>query len=252
MANGGAILTGPAGIIFCEGKRLGWGQSGSVFAASVYILSIPVILIASVSPWLLSHFQVAHYRHMLPIHFLLILSFGVLIAQGIEKIRSVYGELISHRVGITLMIGIISIFSINQISMSQRQVIESSIEINHMRAAYREVIESGEFWNLKEVHVIRPKLDRSYNGHLNDRELAPATMAHPGHILQITRAVLREILPLDQLFKVNLVDCGFDRKCTQNAAENALILTQSKFGDPLPELHPKHAIIDYSQLNKNP
>ena len=182
---------------------------------------------------------------------LLILSFGVLITQGIKKIRSVYGEIISHRVGIALMIGIIAIFSINQISMSQRQIIESSIEINHMRAAYHEVIESGEFWNLKEVHVTRPKLDRSYNGHLNDREFLPATMANPGHILQITRAVLREILPLDQLFKVNLVDCGFDRKCTQTAPKNALIISQSKFGTPLPELHPNHVILIFPNSIKN-
>ena len=48
------------------------------------------------------------------------------------------------------------------------------------------------------------------------------------------------------------MDCGFDRKCTQTAPKNALIISQSKFGTPLPELHPNHVIIDFSQLNKKP
>jgi F5/8 type C domain len=247
------ILLGPAGIMFYEGRRLDWGRSGSIFATVVYLLSIPVILIASVSPWLLSHFPEApYYRHMLPIHFFLILSFGILVVRGIEKARTIYGESVSQRIGTALMIGLISVFSVNQISMSQHQVIESSIEINHMRSAYRELVESGKLWKLREIHVVRPELDRSYDGRPIDREFLPATMAHPGHILQMTRAVLREILPSEQLYKINLVDCGFDRECVHMAPTNALVISQSKFGTPLPELHNNHALIDYSLLNKKP
>jgi hypothetical protein len=247
-----AILLGPAGIMFYEGQRLGWGRSGSILAAAVYLIGVLVILVVSVAPWLLSHFPGAPYRHMLPIHFLLILSFGLLITRGFEKIRRLYGEYIAQQVGLTVMVAIVAVFSTNQITLSQRQVIESSIEINHMRFAYREIIANEKFWDLKEIHLIRPKRDRSYNGHLNDREFAPATMANPGHILQMTRAVLREILTLDQLFKINLVNCDFDRECAHTAPKNALVISQSNFGAPIPELHPNHAIIDYSHLNKKP
>lgn len=246
------ILFGPAGIMFYEGQRLRWGRSGSILAAIVYLLSIPVILVASVAPWLLSHFQEAPYRHMLPIHFLLVLSFGILITRGIENIRRLFVKQTAHQIGQVTMVAIVAIFSINQITLSQRQVVESSIEINHLRAAYRAMIANRTLWDLKEIHVIRPKQDRGYEGHPIDREFAPATMAHPGHILQMTRAVLREILPLDQLYKLNLVDCSFDRECTQTVPTHALVITQSKYGTPLPELHANHAIIDFSQLNKKP
>ena len=247
-----SILLSPAGIMFYEGQRLGWGQSRSILAAVVYLISVPVILVVSVSPWLLSHFPSAPYRHMLPIHFFLILSFGVLISRGIEKIRSLYGKLFAQQTEFATMVTLITVFCVNQISLSQGQVIESSIEINHMRSSYREFVESGKFWGLKEIHVVRPKHDRSYNGYRTDREFAPATMAHPGHVLQMTRAVLRETLPLDQLFRINLMDCGFDRECVLTAPKNALVISQSKFDAPLPKLHPNHAIIDYSQLNRKP
>jgi F5/8 type C domain len=136
--------------------------------------------------------------------------------------------------------------------MSQHQVIESSIEINHMRSAYRELVESGKLWKLREIHVVRPKLGRSYDGYPTDREFLPATMAHPGHILQMTRAVLREILPSDQLFRINLVDCGFDRECVRAAPKNALVISLNKPNNPLPELNPNLTIIDYTHLNKSP
>lgn len=247
-----AILLGPAGIMFYEGRRLGWGRSGSILAAAVYLASVPVILVASVSPWLLSHFSGATYRHMLPIHFFLILSFGILVARGIEKIHRVYGEQISHRTETALMIGLISIFSINQIALSQRQVIDSTIELSYMRAVFREMVESGKLWNLNEIHIVRPVMGRSYDGQPTDREFSPATMANPEHILQITRAVLRDTLSPEQLRRIHLVDCIFDRSCARSAPENVLVVSQGEYGSPLPALRKNHAIINYSRLNKAP
>lgn len=240
-----SILLGPAGIMYYEGQRLDWGQSTSILAATVYLLSVPVIVIASMSPWLFSHFPGAAYRHVLPIHFFLILSFGILITKGIEKINKLYGEQIAHRVGSALLVILVSIFSINQISLSQLQVFDSTIEINYIRSAYQEVIEMDEFQSLQEVHIVRPKIGHHYNGHPIDREFAPATMANPEHIFQMTHAVLREILLPSQLRQVSLVDCRFDRKCVDSAPNNALVISQSNYGSQIPELRKNHIVIKF-------
>ncbi|MDH3256582.1 MAG: hypothetical protein OEM27_03100, partial [Nitrospinota bacterium] len=98
------ILLGPAGIMFYEGERLNWGRTLSILAVVLYALSIPAIAVASVFPWFLSHTLGDVYRHMLPIHFLLILSFGILVTRGIEKLKLIYGELSARRIESTILV----------------------------------------------------------------------------------------------------------------------------------------------------
>ena len=246
------ILFGPAGIMFYEGQRLGWGRSKSILAVAGYLLSVPVILIASVSPWLLSHFPGAPYRHMLPIHFFMVLSFGVLISHGIQRISGIYGENNGRKAEYALAVVMIAIFCIQQISLSQLQVFDSTVEINRMRAAYREAIISEGLHNIKEIHVIRPELGRHYNGRRIDREFFPTTMTQSGHLVSMTHAVLREMLSTEQLLRLNLKYCGYDRTCAQAASQEELVISQSNKGIPANDLRKPHIIVNYSNLNKIP
>ena len=246
------IFLAPSGIIYFEGQRLGWGLSGSIIAATTYSIGVPIIALASMAPWFFSHFPGVAYRHILPVHFFLILSFGILLARGIETVKRLFSKNAGRRIELMVMLAIIALFSINQIPLSQHQVADSTIEINHMRAAYREMVANGRFWELKEIHIIRPKIGRDFTGHRIDREFAPATMANPEHILQMTHAVLRETLSPAEQKRVHLMDCRFDRNCAISAPQNALVISQSKFGTPLPDIRKNHAIIDFSQLNKAP
>lgn len=246
------VFLTPSGIIYFEGQRLGWSLSVRVLAVAIYSISVPIIALASMAPWFLSHFPSIAYRHIMPVHFFFILSFGILLTRGIEAVKKLFSEQTRRRIESTFIFAVIAVFSINQISLSLHQVIESSVEVNYMRAAYREMVESGKFWKSKEIHVVRPAVGRSYDGRPTDREFLPATMANPEHILQMTHAILREILSSDQLQQVNLVDCRFDRNCPRSAPENLIVISQSNFGAPFPELRKNHAIIDYSRLNKAP
>ncbi|MDH5763826.1 MAG: glucosyltransferase domain-containing protein [Nitrospinota bacterium] len=245
------ILFSPAGIMLYEEQQLGCKPSRSFFSVILYLVSVPIVLIASISPWLLSHFPGAAYRHMLPIHFFLILSFGILLSYGHKYIKKYYSDKNIHWIESLTILILITIFSINQISLSRLQVTDSAIEINNMRNTYRKLISNNNFWNQREIHIIRPKFGRHYDGQQIDREFMPATMANPEHIFQMTHAVLREILSTDQLKRVNLVDCRFNRECVNSAPQNAIAITQSRYGTLPPELQKVHAIINYSNLKPN-
>jgi hypothetical protein len=220
------IVAGIAAIATLDDSASGWRrvQAGRLLLGLAVLVVSMAIMIA---PWLISEFTVLGHRHSLPWQWGLTVSVGVLAARGLSVLLPRLDRLGRSAAIIALLL---VPATAQQVRLCLDEVLQSDVEIRYLRASLRQLVESGDLFRISRLHVVRPAPTVSYNGHRMAGETnTPATAANPEHVLQLARALLRELLPDTEIRSLVIDDCRFDVKCVDDARVlGHLALSQSE------------------------
>lgn len=241
------IVVFPGFILLLEGGKHRLTMHKSIASAALYLAGLPIVFLGTVAPWLVSKIQSFDYRHGFVLDFLVILSAAQLVAFILRLSARLQWAGSRRAISIAFLVVMAVPAMVSKASLVRAYVVSSQMEIQHLRAAARELFASGKFWDLRELHIMRPTADRPIGGLLSDREHKPATMGHPEHLLQMLHAVLREVVPPEQWPQIRISDCRFDRECVKTTPSGTVALAQSET-DTLPELANPAYVIDFRLL----
>ena len=242
-----------AGVILVAATEIGANGSRPLSIRRVILATGGFIggLLVLAAPWLVSGFLEIGDRQ--------ILGWEAFTACSLVLLAS---RLLSlNRLGLTPRAQIYLVFAllfvpatVRQLKASIDQVFQSNMEIRYLRAALRKLVASGDIYRVHHIHVIRPvgALDYAGQPHREGEENLIATAANPVHIYEMTKAVLREVMPADRLRKLQIADCRFDQQCVGQAIfMGAVALTQGYGSDPAPN-DSESAVIDFRLAELGP
>lgn len=228
----------PAFIL--SSRRSGVGWRASVYQTIAFAIVTVVLAIGSEAPWLVASPTplLVHYTvplQILVVGFLAKLLVELVTVAGASRMREPRGA------ALALLCLMLVPATFRQNAMTMTEVMLSRTEISYMRAFVRNLVISGRFDRLQQIHVIRP-----YDPVVGVNK--GFVSGNPVGMLWFVTAVLREVLPAGKLKSLDIADCQFDRACiAQSAQRGALVLSQSLPGDK-PTLLELSAVLDYSML----
>lgn len=189
------------------------------------------------APWIFSRYETLHFRHTAVLQAAWILGGGLVLdrlsqpaaAEG-RKAPLVHCLVALGMVGAT---GWIHGFH----SAGFRAF---SAEFRFVKEAVRRGLEAEGLAVLRRVHFIRPSpawtMDGRERTHLGETHL-PVHAGNAEHATQMLFAVLRELVPRDELSQLSFSDCRFNLECRgrAEALSRDVIVTSSEAGEPLPQ-----------------
>lgn len=239
------LLAAPALVIAFEGSPSKSRRDPA--SALGYLILLPIAIVISMAPWLMSHYPQLFYRQELAMDAFPILCIGFLLsrAEGLSS-RFVRSPIDPRTTNAAAMLLLLVTVSLRQLTWTQAEIVQSGLEIRYMRAAVKGLVADGRLWKLRQFHVIRSE-HTGYGARTVDREFAPATQANPDHIFQMMTAILRDFLDEDQLSRLEMRACHINTDCVQQTPEHVLVITQSEPGIRY-ALHQPAYILDYRLL----
>jgi len=220
-------------IIFGVGRfALGWQATAKRVAWVLVTFVIGMVL--AIAPLLVSGFNGIGARQTFTWQVIIVVSIVFLMADLLGRTKICRKSIPIAFLAFSCLLVPATFLQIKNV---MAEILQSDVEIRYFRTSMKKLIESGDFYKLRHLHVIRPASTFSYNGNpIGDGETnTPASISNPEHIYQMFTAVLRDLLPNEELKQFSVFDCKFDAKCVSKALEFAdIVLTQSKPEDSFP------------------
>lgn len=223
------------------------------------VIGILLLLLGSLSPWIVSNMDNFTTRHAIPLTLFLCYAIVFSISLAIQcKTKT-----INNRLLLIIYLYLLIPTTLTQSNSTVLEIVTTISEIKYIKAKLVKWIESDHFNNKKLLLVIRPSVPRlaAIEKFYTDKiygfdNVVLASSKNPVSIPWMINAAFKE-LKLSN--KYSLIDCGFDtKKCARNALINHNNIVIS-YAYGLPDIHDKIIkipempyIINLSELTSYP
>src|SRR6185437_7151791 len=183
-----------------------------------------LVLLASISPWLLSNMNSLATRHLLPWYLFYC-------ASAVGALYTVLSRLLKMKttwIPVAVLLGVLVPIAVAQYRLSSLEVMVSSLEIQTMRDRISDWVETKGWMNNRYVLVILPTRPRPTvvetlypNIGSGDINAVLASSQNTVSIPWMLNALLRERHDRPQLL---LIDCSSDQACANAAAQDPKVI----------------------------
>jgi hypothetical protein len=183
-----------------------------------------LVLLASISPWLVSNMNSLATRHLLPWY----LFFCASTVGSVYIVLSRFIQVKTIWIPVAVLLGVLLPVALVQHRLSSLEVMVSSLEIQTMRDRISEWVESHGWINNRYLHVILPTRPRPTvveniypNLGFGDINAVLASSQNTVSIPWMLNALLRERHDRPPLL---LIDCSSDQVCANAAAQDPTVM----------------------------
>lgn len=215
-----AIASAVAGFAgYSHDKRI----RAIVWTAGAFFTNM-IVLLASISPWLVSNMNSLATRHLLPWYLFFCASIVGVLYIALSRLLKMKPTWIP----VALLLGVLLPVAVAQHRLSSLEVMVSSLEIQTMRDRISDWVEAKGWTNNRYVLVILPTRPRPTvvetlypNLGAGDINAALASSQNTVSIPWMLNALLRE---RHDRPKLRLIDCSSDHVCANAAAQDPNVI----------------------------